>query len=217
MVATWNVDTIRSYLPKNWGAACLTERDCLPLTVDVISRALLHFARPIRTCDVLNSRPTAAVCLAAPEPKPRSFAAPRTGGFRIGARPEVRNQVLLIEDDDAYRYVLARELRARGNVEVIEVRLATDAVGHLDRDPTIGKAVVDIHMPMNTLTGLAFARMMQHRNREARIVLMTGDPDCLDIEEAKRFGAVLFKEADAGALISGIHLRLGLATAPRRA
>jgi ActR/RegA family two-component response regulator len=87
-------------------------------------------------------------------------------GIKIGAK----TQVIIVEDDDAYRYALVREFRAYGKLEVIDVRLAIEALGHLDRDPTIRKAVVDLRMPANTLTGLAFARMMLHRNHEACVV-----------------------------------------------
>jgi ActR/RegA family two-component response regulator len=120
-----------------------------------------------------------------------------------------KNWVILVEDDDAYRYVLARELRACGKLDVIDVRLAMEALDHLDRDPTIRKAVVDLHMPPHTLTGLALARMMRHRNREARVVLMTAHPDYLAIDEAKLFGGVLFKKSDVAALVANIHDRLG--------
>jgi ActR/RegA family two-component response regulator len=120
-----------------------------------------------------------------------------------------KKRVILVEDDDAYRYVLAREMRVYGKLEVIDVRLAMEALDYLDRDPTIRKAVIDLHMPTRTLTGLALARMMRHRNQEARVVLMTGHPDYLAIDEAKQFGGVLFKRTDMAALVADIHDRLG--------
>jgi ActR/RegA family two-component response regulator len=126
-----------------------------------------------------------------------------------GVEIDAKKRVILVEDDDAYRYVLTRELHAHGKLEVIDVQFALDALDHLDRDPTIRKAVIDLHMPGRTLSGLALARMMLHRNREARVVLITGRPDYLEIEEAKLFGGVLFKTPDAAALAAEIHERLG--------
>ena len=73
----------------------------------------------------------------------------------------------------------------------------------------VRKAVVDLHMPTGTLTGLALARMMRHRNREARVVLITAHPDYLEMEETRSFGGVLFKTEDARALTGDIHERLG--------
>lgn len=126
-----------------------------------------------------------------------------------GIKSDTTTRMILVEDDDAYRYVLARELQAPG-VEILDVRLALDALDHLDRDPHIKLAVVDLRMPSNTLTGLAFARMMRHRDRDARVVLITAHPDYLEIPEAAPFGDILFKTADTTALATGIHARLGL-------
>jgi ActR/RegA family two-component response regulator len=130
-----------------------------------------------------------------------------------GTRHDAARRVILVEDDDAYRYVLARELKAPG-VEVLDVRLALDALDHLDRDPDIKLAVVDLRMPANTLTGLAFARMMRYRDRDARVVLMTAHPDYLVLPEAEPFGAVLLKTADTSTMAAGIHERLGLRADP---
>jgi hypothetical protein len=53
---------------------------------------------------------------------------------------------------------------------------------------------------------------MQHRNHNARVVLITAHPEYRDLEEAAPFGGVLFKVQDAGALVTGLHERLGLGT-----
>lgn len=125
-----------------------------------------------------------------------------------GTGTDAKKRVILVEDDNAYRYVLAREIEAAGKLEVIGYQLAIDALDHLDRDPTIRKAIVDLHMPAGTLTGLALARMMRHRDREARVVLITAHPDYLEMEEAQPFGGVLFKTHDTRALTGVIQERL---------
>jgi DNA-binding NtrC family response regulator len=123
-------------------------------------------------------------------------------------RTGMKKRVILVEDDEAYRRVLAQGLHANGMIEVIDVRLAMDALDHLDRDPTIRKAVVNLRMPANTLTGLAFARMMRHRNSEALVILISDQLNYLAIEEAEPFGGILFKKPDAAALAADIHNRL---------
>jgi CheY-like chemotaxis protein len=116
--------------------------------------------------------------------------------------------VILVEDDDAYRYVLARELRNCG-LEVREFRMALEALEYLDGNPGIRLAVVDLRMPPNTLTGFALARMMRHRDRDACVVLMTALREYLDIPEAEPFGEILFKIPDAVAMAELIAARLG--------
>ena len=122
-------------------------------------------------------------------------------------------RVLLVEDDDAYRYVLSRELQDSTGMEVIAFKLALDALNHIEGDPSIKKAVVDLRMPENTLTGLGFARMMRYRCREARVVLLTGHSDYLGLDEAEPFGGVLFKESDVRNVVGKIHQRLELVPA----
>jgi ActR/RegA family two-component response regulator len=127
-----------------------------------------------------------------------------------------KRRVLLVEDDDGYRYVLARELRAMG-FDVLEFRTAMEALDCLDRDPTLRQAVVDLRMPACTLTGMGFARMMRYRNREAKVVLMTGVPEHLDINDEDGFGTVLYKDSDTGAVASRICQRFSEANQPARA
>src|SRR5664279_2227592 len=93
---------------------------------------------------------------------------------------DAQKRLILVEDDDSYRYVLARELRACG-LEVFDFRLALEALDRLDQDPAIRLAVIDLRMPTNTLTGFAFARMMRYRDQEATVVLMTAEPDYLGL------------------------------------
>jgi DNA-binding NtrC family response regulator len=126
---------------------------------------------------------------------------------------DVKDIILVVEDDDAYRYVLTRELRASG-LDVFDFRLASQALDHLDRDPAIRKALIDCQPPANEITGLRFAHLMRRRNSRARIVLMTGHPDYLEMDEARQFGGVLLKMADASVMAATVRERLGFGAAP---
>jgi CheY-like chemotaxis protein len=57
--------------------------------------------------------------------------------------------VLLVEDDEALRSIIARHLRARG-WSVIEARSAEDAVTCLDRGPRPDVVLLDINLPGDT-------------------------------------------------------------------
>jgi CheY-like chemotaxis protein len=121
--------------------------------------------------------------------------------------PAAKPRLLLVEDVDGYRYVLARELGALG-YDVVAFPLAMEALNHLDCDPDIKLAVLDIRMPTNTLTGLALARMMLYRDRGVRVILMTGYAGFIDIPETESFGKVLQKTDNIPALALAIHERL---------
>lgn len=98
--------------------------------------------------------------------------------------------MILIERDDAYRYVLARALRGV-RFEVSTFRRTTLALEHLEQSPD---------------DGLGFARMMRHRNSDARIALISADPH--DTVETDAFGGVLKKTADCVEMALMIRKRL---------
>jgi DNA-binding response OmpR family regulator len=116
-------------------------------------------------------------------------------------------RLLLLEDDDAYRYVLARELRIAG-FAVFEAKLAMEALEIIEGSPAIRMAVVDMGMPTGTLNGFAFARMMQYRNPGARVVMMTARVDYFDVPEVEMFGEPLLKVSDGSAMAARITARL---------
>jgi DNA-binding NtrC family response regulator len=120
-----------------------------------------------------------------------------------------KQRVLLVEDVDAYRYLLARELGSLG-YEVIAFQLAMEALNHIDLDPDIKLAVLDIRMPANTLTGLALARMMRYRDMGGNVILMTSHSGLVDLPETEPFGVVLLKTHDITALALAIHERLAV-------
>lgn len=119
--------------------------------------------------------------------------------------------VLLIESDPAYRAALARSL-FRSGLQPIEIPTAMQALDVLDRTPEVGRAVVNVRMPPNTLNGLAFGRMMNHRNKAARIVVMlnhAGDNDLLDELDEQILCGTVVKATDIAAVATDIVRLLG--------
>ncbi len=118
-------------------------------------------------------------------------------------------KLLLVEVDGIYRNLLAFELRAFG-LDVIECRVAMEALDRLDLEPSISCAVINLEMPPNTLTGLGLARMMLNRNPKARVILTNSSRESYDPEDVKLFGRILRKDPDAAVLARRIFGRLGI-------
>lgn len=127
-------------------------------------------------------------------------------------------QVLLIQNDAAYRSALAHELRCRG-LGVVEVPSTMRALDLLDRAPHLRFAIVAADMLPNTLNAVAFARMMTYRNPDAQIVLVIatpGDIPVLDGPDADLFAGVVVKMGDIAAASSGILFLMGFETGALR-
>lgn len=118
-------------------------------------------------------------------------------------------KLLLVETDDVYSNLLAFELRSFG-LDVIECRVAMEALDRLDLEPSISCAVINLEMPPNTLTGLGLARMMLHRNPKACVILTNSSCESDDPEDVKLFGEILRKDPDAAVLARRIFGRLGI-------
>src|SRR5664279_2147116 len=118
-------------------------------------------------------------------------------------------KLLLVETDDVYSNLLAFELRSFG-LDVIECRVAMEALDRLDLEPSISCAVINLELPPNTLTGLGLARMMLHRNPKACVILTNSSCESYDPEYVKLFGEILRKDPDAAVLARRIFGRLGI-------
>ena len=118
-------------------------------------------------------------------------------------------KLLLVETDDVYSNLLAFELRSFG-LDVIECRVAMEALDRLDLEPSISCAVINLEMPPNTLTGLGLARMMLNRNPKARVILTNSSCESDDPEDVNLFGEILRKDPDAAVLARRIFGRLGI-------
>jgi CheY-like chemotaxis protein len=86
--------------------------------------------------------------------------------------------LLLVEDDDAFRYAAARHLTAAG-FKVVAVMTTMKALAEVDSGRHIDAFIVDVAMPSGNPHGVAFSLMMRHRLPATPILLTTAFPDIL--------------------------------------
>lgn len=117
-----------------------------------------------------------------------------------------RPTLLLVDDDEVFRGVLARALARRG----YEVTLAADTLEAealaCAQPPEF--AVVDLKMPGES--GLTLIGKLMALDPETRIVMLTGYASIATAVEAIKLGAThyLAKPADADEIVAALH-RLG--------
>jgi two-component system response regulator RegA len=110
--------------------------------------------------------------------------------------------LLLVDDDDVFRQVLARAMIKRG-FEVVTAANVDDAIPlaekHLPRF-----AVVDLKMPGPN--GLVLVEKLKQLNNEMRIVMLTGYASVATAVEAIKLGATHYlpKPADADDIIAAL-------------
>jgi two-component system response regulator RegA len=108
--------------------------------------------------------------------------------------------LLLVDDDDTFRTVLARALARRG----FDVRTAAhvpDAL-RLAEESAPSHAVVDLRMP--GASGLELVEALRRRSADTRIVVLTGYASIATAVSAMKLGAThyLAKPADADQIVS---------------
>jgi CheY-like chemotaxis protein len=112
--------------------------------------------------------------------------------------------VLLVDDDNAFRYAATRYLGSAG-FRVVDVQNTMDALKEVDSGRAIDAFVVDIAMPSGNPHGMAFALMARRRRPAAPILLMTAFPDLLEDYKLPVPGKVLFKPLDLGELADEVR------------
>jgi two-component system, response regulator RegA len=111
--------------------------------------------------------------------------------------------LLLVDDDDAFRTRLGKALRRFG-FSVCECGDAREAIG-LARGFDPGYAVVDLRMPH--LDGLQILTDLMAWNQQLRVVLLTGYGNIATAMEAVRKGAFdfLIKPCECETLVRSLH------------
>ncbi|MCS6901942.1 MAG: response regulator [Polyangiaceae bacterium] len=116
---------------------------------------------------------------------------------------EALRSVLLVEDDDAFRRVLARALQARG----FEVRGAANGEEglRLAREESPEYAVVDLKM--EGMFGLEVVRELRAIDESTRVVVLTGYGSIATALQAIHLGAVhyLTKPCDADTVVAALE------------
>ena len=85
------------------------------------------------------------------------------------------SRILVIEDDDATRYAMARTLEAAG-YEVAQAHDYRDALPILEGEGQIDLLVVDLVVP--GVNGFALARMGRIRRHDLKVVYVTATTTC---------------------------------------
>jgi CheY-like chemotaxis protein len=78
--------------------------------------------------------------------------------------------VMVVEDDEAYRYALGRKLAAAG-YQVVEMESGLDALTWFDDGGQIDALITDLRLPPGTPNGLSLALMVRRRQPRATIFL----------------------------------------------
>ena len=115
--------------------------------------------------------------------------------------------ILLVDDDEAFRLVLARALSRRG----LAVRQAADgaAAWELARTQPPEAAVVDLRMPGES--GLVLIERLKALRPDMRILLLTGYASIATAVEAIKLGAThyLVKPAEVDAILAALQRDAG--------
>jgi DNA-binding response OmpR family regulator len=108
----------------------------------------------------------------------------------IPARPEMRtNTVLVVDDEEVIRSVLAFRLSQDDGVEVETAGDARSALAIMEQR-TFDAVLTDVKMP--GMNGLELLRRIKSRWPEMAVIIMSGHADMGDTIEALRIGAVDF-------------------------
>ena len=136
---------------------------------------------------------------------------------RVSA-PPVAPVIVVAEDDDELRHLLAHRLR-RAGAAVIEARTGLELVellsppmtgGPVAETPRAELVISDLRMP--GLTGLEVVALVRSVDWALPVILMTGFGDAEAHAEARRLGAALYdKPVDLDALVATAAAQLGLA------
>jgi CheY-like chemotaxis protein len=114
--------------------------------------------------------------------------------------------ILLVEDDETFRYTAARHLTEAGYV-VITAPDSMAALRELSSGCTIDLLLTDIVMPQGKPHGIALARMARMRRTRLPVVLMTGY-DGLFRSDEELPGPIFSKPIDMAALTAAIGEQL---------
>ena len=114
-----------------------------------------------------------------------------------------RSTLLLVDDDEAFRRVLARALERRG----FAVTLATNVAAGLAKAQALAPeyAVVDLKMPGES--GLVLIEKLMELDPNTRVVMLTGYASIATAVEAIKLGAVhyLAKPCDADQVVGALN------------
>jgi CheY-like chemotaxis protein len=110
-------------------------------------------------------------------------------------------RVLVVDDDDAYRYATVKMLGA-ADYEVVEASDYRQALDILDDKKPLALLVMDIVIPV--VNGFALARMARMRHRDLKVIYVSA----FDVPTSEAIGPVLRKPVDSDAFIAEVRKAL---------
>lgn len=117
-------------------------------------------------------------------------------------RPNTGGRILIVDDDDALTYVLARLLANEG-YDVVQAHDYRDALRVLEDGRPVALLLTDLIIPV--VNGFALARMARMRHRDLKIVYMTAFDD---FPATEAHGPILRKPIDQDMLLRIIQATL---------
>jgi DNA-binding response OmpR family regulator len=111
------------------------------------------------------------------------------------------DRILIVEDEDALRYALSRELEAAG-YEVAQAHDYREALDVVEDGKKISLLVLDLVRP--GVNGFALARMARMKHPEVKIIYMTAFEN-IPMNEAH--GPVLHKPVSPDVLLAAVRDR----------
>lgn len=114
--------------------------------------------------------------------------------------------ILLVEDEEAFRYAAAKALRESG-YDVVAVPDYRDALAALESERPIDLLLTDIVMP-DRVNGFALARMARMRRLDLKVLYMSA----YDVPTTEAFGKVLRKPITQNELADEVRLALRVLT-----
>jgi DNA-binding response OmpR family regulator len=109
--------------------------------------------------------------------------------------------ILLVEDDDAYRYAVARYLEQAG-FSVAPVADSFEALRLIEDKTPVDLLLTDIGI--RPVHGFALARMLKCRRPGVKVLYFTGRTDLPENEITSAYGKVLAKSGDGLELVSEV-------------
>ncbi|HPT50030.1 MAG TPA: response regulator transcription factor [Accumulibacter sp.] len=123
-------------------------------------------------------------------------------GERGPTGDDERSTLLLVDDDEAFRRVLARALERRGYAVEVAADVQTALVTARRQSPEF--AVVDLKMPGES--GLVLVEKLLELDPNTRVVMLTGYASIATAIEAIKLGAVYYlaKPCDADQVVAAL-------------
>ena len=114
-----------------------------------------------------------------------------------------RSRVLVIEDDEAYRYVLTRSLEARG-FDVLPFENGLPVLDYLDKGGRVDAMVTDLQLPTRTPNGISMALMVRQRKPDLPVVMITGFSNMAAYVDGQ-WGVLMQKSSGTGAILESLY------------